>query len=253
MSATELSDIRHWLNSDRNYDRGFILFMAYSRDKSMVESLKRYPNKFMLEKLILSRYEELKAEPVAITVSSISEIVINVPGTTKASEPNKKYLQIKRDLADHFKTRGLWHTQLNDIAYNLDGTEKHNLSDAEQAKAFEYLKLLSELQDKIEIAFNHLSYYELHGKFPETAYKKRTKKEQPITNATAILKLKNSVNPGISKLKKKIEKAKAELELISTKDKPRIMKYMAKWSNELEVLNANKIQLEKLIYEQKNS
>lgn len=265
---TEFNSIRQWLNGDKNFTRGYLLLSAYSDNHSVVDSLKRFPEDSLLFSQLKARYDRLKAmydatieenatvlekevikhveifEQVSKTANEITAIVSAI----KINEGERKKQQIQQELKSHFKHRSLWHAELQALTYHMDGSQKKKLTPEEEAKAFETSKLLVELQEKIEVALNHLDYYAIHGKFPQTAYKQRVKKAVPLSHPEAILKLKNVVAPQHSKLKSKIAKAKKELPTAMDKEKKRLLHFLAKWQPMFEALDAEKSKLEKLIH-----
>lgn len=270
---TEFNSIRHWLNGDKNFTRGFLLLSAYSDNHTVVDSLKRFPEDSLLFSQLKTRYDRLKAmydatteetTPVEVQtvndkkvikhveifeqVSKIANEVTAIVTATKMNEGERKKQQIQQELKAHFKHRSLWHSELQALTYHLDGSPKKKLTQDEETKAFETAKLLVELQEKIEVALNHLDYYAIHGNFPQTAYKQRVKKAVPLSHPEAILKLKNNVAPQHSKLKTKIAKAKEELPTAMGKSKVRLLHFLAKWQPMFEQLDAEKSKLEKLIH-----
>ena len=270
MNASELNEfnsIRQWLNSDKNFTRGFLLLSAYSDNRDVVSSLQRFPENSLLYSEIKSRYDSLKLlydntteeEPkkaakilhqnkvIEAAIKQATE-VDPIKAYAVHSEKHRKKLQIQDELKDHFKKRSLWHSELQALTYHLDNSPKKNLSPEEEAKAFETSKLLLDLQDKIDTALNHLDYYGIHGNFPQTAYKQRVKKVVALSQPEAILKLKNSVAPQHSKLKSKISKAKESLPALIGKPKDKMMRQLAKWQTQFDELDKEKVNLENVIH-----
>ena len=242
IEKNQFEHVRTWLNGDRNYHRGMMLLMAYSPNKPLMASLKQWENKDLLHTYLMEMYQELKVkvdeEPVAEVKTPVANIEFAKDKTETIVKPIlkkadlKKAEEIGRTIKKLSRDRGMWHAQMCETGLDDDGQEKIKLSPKEVERRFELAKLVMEATTQRSELYAITDHFAEYGTMPAEK-KVKVIAATTMTKDEAFKKLKNSVAPNISKLKKKIA---------GSTDNAKI----EDWTNQLTLLEQQKRELETL-------
>ena len=229
---TEREEIAAWINSDRDYDKGLILVIAYHQDRR--NEFEKLRSAARLFNFLRDRYYELREqEPAPAVEEQGPEQVVSV-------EPATEHIVPKELLAEWavIKTeQERLHTEMC-----LIGDGRMELTDNERKQRSELARMIIKRENDIEALASALNYYKLNGKLPEgyTVVEKRKKavnKYKSLSDSDKILKLKNSILPGISKLKRKIEDTKPLIAAATGKELDKLNGKLNKWESQLKELD----------------
>ena len=244
---TELHELRDWLNSDkRNFDTGLHLHRAYFNDVDMRRYLEAHRPEKKLYEIIRDRVIELKEALTAPAEPIVEEMPVKSKPKAKelASDgrPAQKH-ELIQNLEKQWKQlraeQGVWHTQMSDIGLDAKGNPREAVTKQEQERRAELATLLVEHDKKVKAIWNEIDYIEINGVPPV-----QNKKQLPVeTNESDFKRLKNSINPGISKLKKKISDKKLEMQDQRGKDWEKSNKSLSAWETQLKELEAEKLKI----------
>ena len=257
---SELTDLRDWLNSNtRDFDAGLQLYIAYFEDTEMRKFITAHRNAGMLYDAIRNRAIELRdaiAEQGKVTAAPKNvNRTINIhvdAGQAEAPAVNQMHekplnLSAKGKLIARLESewkqlraeQGIWHTQMSDIGLDDKGKPREHLTKSEMEKRHELALLLIEHEKEIKRIWANLEYVNVNGVLPG--------KEQPAPAAAAnendFKRLKNSINPNISKLKKKIAEIKPVMATQSGNAWDKSNQRLTDWEQQLSVLEAEKLKI----------
>ena len=161
-----MNKIKQWLESEeKDFEEGIALLRKYSRNRALVNNLSRKQNAANLAKLEyeIGKLEVTEEEPGDETIQNVSDaapaqVIANESGSTLDEEPGAPVdplAELTAEMQKLFTERCQLSNSLADC-----------VSDGERRRA------ASEILAKQE-AYNQLaikkSFFEEHGKFPETA------------------------------------------------------------------------------------
>lgn len=242
---TELEEITAWLNSrPRDFDRGLMLYIAYFDDANTKLILERHRSDSRLFEILRKRYYALKGPDESSSASATKPLVqkiesdrIEVKEHTLPEEMRQRWKELKTE-------QERWSIQISLIFERKPFGE----SDRKQCAQLALMVYNHQLElDKLGMAMEH---YKEHGALPadfllkkKPVVKKRAKSISKLNDIEKVLKLKNSINPGLSKLKKKIADKKAELSGLEGKAHERAIAKLKEWEEEEEDLLLQKKEL----------
>lgn len=226
---TEREEIAAWINSDRDYDKGLILVIAYHQERR--NEFEKLRSAARLFNFLRDRYYELREQEPA----AAGEEKKAVP-----AEPTTEHVVPKELLTEW----GIIKTEQERLHAEMCiiGTGRLDLTDAEKKQRSELARMIIERERNIEALASAINYYKLNGKLPEgyTVVEKRKKavnKYKSLSDSDKILKLKNSILPGISKLKRKIEDTKPLIATATGKELDKLNGKLNKWESQLKELD----------------
>jgi len=251
---SEIDDIMDWLNGTRDFDAGLMLHLAYLNDRDEYDWIKRQQNKGKLYEALRGRFMQLKA------VSKGADREVSKNGSSDFDErflkgyTEKVIVQLSDTLMEELKRGWMilkteqesWHTEMRLIGANsmeLNESERKQratLADLilrHEKQLYELGAAMNELREKGSLPKG----FELYKRVKPV---KRKKKPVPLNDSEKILKLKNSILPGISKLKKKIEQKKATLAAMSKQEREKANDKLTDWENQLLELEQEKSALQ---------
>lgn len=239
---SELEDIKNWLNGPRDFNAGLMLHLAYFNDKPGNELLNQHRNAARLFQLLRDRFYELK-EAVPVPVTRAVNVAL-APGQTEYTVP-EEYLSRWGELKTE---QEMWSTALR-----LVGDGRMTVTEPERLKRAQLAKMIVAHEERLEAlgaAINHIRKF---GTAPVgfvlDAPAPKIRKAKPIskyTDSEIILRLKNNINPNISKLTKKIADKKLELPGLKGKDLDKANQKLTEWETNLKALYDEKERLLKV-------
>lgn len=246
MSAmnSELDEIKEWINGKREYSTGVTIVEVFLPECPALSMLKRgaYPEK--LFEIIKERYYELKEQKSSSKepIQKLTEALTNYN-----PQSGSILLNLKDQIIRIRKKQDILHADLFRIGRDRAGRALA-LGPKQIAKRFSIAEQLVELDIAANKIMLNMDYYRMYGELPEkTAEAKPKRKPDAIQSMSDAAKIKEliSVRNRITKNKKKIESARAELEsLLETKDRTKILLKLEKWESIQEDLIKRKKNLE---------
>lgn len=255
----ELDEICAWLNGERDFDRGMMLYIAYINEPVMRSHLNNSRNAEKLFEIMRKRFSSLKERVIRPSLEGAAKPLSKAGGggnvVKEAKQPTKTELPAGNatdDILEPLKEQWgqlklemqTWHTELFLIAeQNPTLNESHRKQRAGLAEKI--LANESQLQ-KLSLAFDHARLY---GKLPDGFVAEGNKRQlsnlisAQMTDTEKVLLLKNSVNPNISKLKNKIAAKRGELSALIGKDLDKASVKIAAWEIQLAQLESQKNEL----------
>lgn len=258
---TEKEELRAWLNSDRDFDRGLMLHIAYFNDTATRALLQRTRDAQRLFKMLLQRFKELPDDVTITNQPAAPEVTKEVKAPVKPNmpAPTGKTAAVAEGLKVHAPKQTLWPELLQQWeSLKLEQENWHaklrvyhdkpTMTEADQKQCAELSRLLIEKDHELKELANAMQHFKLYGKLPEeyslVKPQKPVKVPVNLTEAEKVLYLKNSVNPNISKLRKKIREAEAAVNQLTGKQREKKLADIAGWVDKLTSLEAEKKQLE---------
>ena len=228
---TELQDIQAWLNSPRDFDAGFMLYIAYFNDKDTRFVLERHRNAAKLFNIMRERFYELKNANARECKTNTPVIKVNGKELTGDFNLPEEYLTRWGELKTEQER---WHTEMC-----LIGEGKTSLTQSQMKQRAQLARMIIAHEDVLYQLGSAINHYREHGAVPEgfklhqpVPRKKKAKSISKLTETEKVLKLKNSINPNLSKLKKKIEEKKKLIAGLKGKDLERANKKLTEWEEE---------------------
>lgn len=241
---SEIDDLLNWLNGSREFDAGLMLYIAYINDPDERALLTRQRDGGRLFEALRSRFLQLKV------VSKGDWVEISKNGSSDFDEQflkgyiDKVTERLSGTLMEKLKQEWMilkteqeaWHTEMR-----LIGEDKLDLSGREQEQRAKLAELILRHEESLYALGEAMNEVRENGKLPngfslskKVAVKKPAKKAAvPQTDIQKLLRLKNTVNPGISKLKRKIDEAKAAYSDADAKGKEKLAAMLSKWEQQL--------------------
>jgi len=224
---SELNDLRVWLNGSRNFNEGLMLYIAYINDTAERNLIEKHRNEPKLFNALRERFYVLKDKQ-----PSGSAVTIQVKPVAVGKEENH---DVPQELLQHWgqlKTeQERLHTEMS-----LIGENQVELTASQMEQRAALAKLVVEREEMLHELSSAINFCRLNGKLPDGFKLHKPVKRQPkkksvskMTDSEQILRLKNIINPQLSKLKKKLDDKKAELPKLKGNDLVKANKKLSEW------------------------
>ena len=221
----ELDNIRNWLNSTRDFDAGFALYVAYINHAGQRDVLARTRNQQRLFEALRDRYFTLKDKAAPAQEKQPPPAAADQPATpAELNLLDNEWHDLKNELE-------VLHTKMVTIG------DKPLLSESDKKQRAEFCEMMLPIEARLAELATAYTFLKQYGSLPVqfSVAKKKPVKPLPetLSDANRILLLKNSINPNISKLKKKIAQGKAALPTLSGKQFDKQQTQLATWEQQL--------------------
>lgn len=212
--------IEAWINGDRNYDAGVMLYVLHGRNHNLKRVFQRGPDAYNIEKLA-SELEEIKHCGGQLKMEGVP--VVEYRPDQEAfppSAPDRSHLIVKEKPQKYNDLHKMWLDAYKKASYlqqNKLGMDLHKNVRAAAAK-----EIIEIFEHVITPCWDKLDYYNEHGTFPEDINDAKV-----YETPAEMLKRRNNLRTYITKFKDdpkkaiKIDAWKKEMDELNTKlDEP---------------------------------
>ena len=238
---SEIEEIRDWLNGQRDINAGLMIYRAYIGNDANAAFIERQQDSGRLFEALRKRFFVLKDGE---TPTEQSEPVKEKP---KVSQPiielaTKTAAKVPVDLDNAWRTakteQEALHLQLRTI-----GEGKNSVTEAQRIKRAELAAKIVDKEKELAELGGAYEYFKEYGTLPESFSIAPKPAPAPLNDVDTILRLKNIINPTISKLRKSIADGEKEFNTLSSKAKDKKATKIDAWRKKLADLEAEKKQL----------
>jgi hypothetical protein len=194
-----MTQIEHWLNSDRNYDSGTLLYNLYGNNHNLKRVFMRGPDEYNIEKLA-SELGEIKHLGNQVVPVIVTAPLPDQPATPVIPTYDRQVLLVSEKPAKYDELHKLW----KDAYKNASYLQQHKLGkDQSKEVRAEAAKEIMDLFGKvITPAWDQLAHFDEYGTFPEEIVEVKVYETE-----VDILKRRNNLRTYITKFKDDPKKA----------------------------------------------
>lgn len=194
------SDIKDWINGSRDFNAGIMLLVASGANPSIVEPIRKRMNAHALYDILRDLYFELKkAEPAAAPLSK----PVQKNGSTETAS-DSTWEKLKREWHRTAVAQEAAHAEIR-VVFKDDV-----ITEAQQQLTAAAANTVMLCHNRLILIGQAMEFYKTTGQLPSDFQFTPLVKPAPatkklLTDAEKILRLKNQINPRISKLKAKLK------------------------------------------------
>ncbi len=200
-------EIQQWLDSDRDYLTGVVLYTRYGSNKHLKIQMAKKHSRLLEEKLVYELEKiHLSAPKIKSKKTRVKEKVKTAKAVPGAKEFPKRFSTLKVDpqynlvdLPDILKKEHFERIALYKEANRIHQQLVHGHLKENQIKSS--ISTILENMERVDQLWARIDYFKSHGVVPPDPAPNQPTSHSPIEWSD---RLKNQVRPGISKLKKKI-------------------------------------------------
>jgi hypothetical protein len=238
---SEIEEIRDWLNSQRDINAGLMIYRAYIGNDANAAFIERQQDSGRLFEALRKRFFVLKDGEMPTEQSEPTTARLDV--THLVPEEKRKFsVLVPVDLDNAWRTakteQEALHLQLRTI-----GEGKTSVTEAQRIKRAELAAKIVEKEKELAELGGAYEYFKEYGQLPESFSIAPKAVAAPLSDVDTVLRLKNIINPTISKLRKSIADGEKEFNTLSSKAKDKKATKIDAWKKKLADLEAKKKRL----------